>query len=1449
MTPWRTISVALVANTAGFTSGMARAQGVLGGFGKAGMLAKGGLLAIGAGLIASAAEAIKWESAFAGVRKTVDASEAEFAVLEQGLINLANRLPASRQEIAGVAEAAGALGISKGSLLEFTEVAIGLGVATNVSAEDAATGLAKIANVMGTAEADFDRLGSTLVHLGNNGASTEDEILSMAQRLTGIGNIIGASEADVLGLSNAMASVGIQAELGGGAMQRVLQNIYTSMQEGGTRAEQFASVAGMSAEAFAKAWEEDPIAAFNALIGGLTDVNESGGNVIGMLDNLGIKGTQNRQVVLRLLGANEMLAESLDDAETAWDENNALAEEVAERYKTAASQLEIFRNQVTNVARVGGSYLIPVLLAGLDAGRQFGNWVYDMAVKHGPKLKGVWEDLTDAGEDIGDVLVTMRDRAEPVAETIGKIGGAAVLGGLTAAGQGLATVADRLDRHRILVVGIMTVMTTWAAMSAWPTIVSAFGAITTAATNAAAAVVFSTSIANFGQGLTLLATGLGQVATGIPILGTNLGRLNTGWANMQRGIDKLVSPTVGLLAVTGLIYLTVDALRSAEAQAKAWRREVEEGIDPRSVSDYRDAADQAIEKLRETDKYARDIDARGAGWLGGWKASAIATAQVLTPLENKVLDNAHASKEAKAAYEEWLKKSFQLQGAIRVLGKDLDMPRSQIMRLAKELDLDLTAENHGRNVFIIRGHMRELAESAGRRGEQVAAASTKSVEELEAEAEAWEELEGAVRQNWAATTDIIGAFSGRQSASEVSAGLAEIRAQFDEQLDGIATDAEDYGERVDEVYANRDQALQDYRDQHAVTGDDIASWYGQQIEETNRFAANINEAFALGYDPQLVSRLLVQGPEEAGPIVEAMVSDVNDELLYIVKSGEDAMRNINEQAVEMARLTHAATTATSREMAAELATAMEISRIIARDGSKATADTIAFELGVGVDKVEWIAAGYGITLAKSANAILEAVGADPIAQQAIGDRYRAQAQHAWDNKNSGGLIDGPNVNRDVIPAMLTPDEYVFRQGVVRSFRSSPLGVGFLDDVNAGRVTPGDIMAMGHGQWAGYNAGGHVLLQAGKRLQDAGARITEHPAWDRVDPVHVKNSFHYRNSSGTGADAFDASLAPGQSAREMAFFDHWAPIIAGMGLRVLWRVKGHFDHLHADLGKAGYGMGGYAGGGGGGGMFVPHFAPMPEVPDMGDYLLADVAEASWKATREKVQKWADEQQTYSAVDYGGVGISGGGAEAARGWITQALGILGLPASWIGPALKRAQQESGFNPRAINNWDSNARAGWPTKGIMQMRDDTFRTFAMPGMGDIWNPLHNFVSAFRYILDEYGSIFNLPRGGYNAGGLVSALGGMGIPFGVYDDGGYVPPGLSLYYNGTGRPEPTGHHLAEQANRALSVQVQVTNITHVHVGNEKLGPYVDTRAQTVVAEAYDTEARLERAGRRHGG
>src|SRR5699024_968970 len=207
------------------------------------------ILAGGAAVFKMAAD---FESSFADVEKVLDGTDEQVATLRQGIRDMALDMPATTTEIVGVAAAAGQLGIEIEHIESFSKVMLDMGVATNMGAEEAATSLSRLANITGMSADDYDRLGATIVDLGNNLATTEKEIVDMGLRLAGAGKQIGMTEAETLSLAGALSSVGIRAEAGGSAFSKVMINMQLAAEQGGEDLENFAEVAGMSADEFKK---------------------------------------------------------------------------------------------------------------------------------------------------------------------------------------------------------------------------------------------------------------------------------------------------------------------------------------------------------------------------------------------------------------------------------------------------------------------------------------------------------------------------------------------------------------------------------------------------------------------------------------------------------------------------------------------------------------------------------------------------------------------------------------------------------------------------------------------------------------------------------------------------------------------------------------------------------------------------------------------------------------------------------------------------------------------------------------------------------------------------------------------------------------------------------------------------------------------------------------------
>lgn len=409
-----------------------------------GILTKG----VSAPLIASAGFALKaaidYETAFAGVKKTVDGTPQQFDKLSASIREMAKEMPSSAVEIANVAEAAGQLGVPIGAIKDFSKTMINLGVSTNLSSEEAASSIAKIGNIMQVSGKDLGtwsaHFGSAVVDLGNHFATTERDIVEMTNRLAAGGKLAGLTTPEILGLATAMSSVGIEAEAGGTAMNQTLTGIGKAVAGVGKGAKEklqlIASTAGMTAEQFSTAWKQKPAEALQAFIKGLQKAHEEGKNMDGILAELDMSGIRQGNMLKSLASASDKMGEAVRRSNSAWKENTALTTEAQKRYETTESQLKIFKNQITDLAIEFGGPLLKAMNSGLQAAKPWIQKLADMAkafsemsesqqqniIKWGLLAAGAGPALSILGKGIG-VIGGITKGIGFLTQGIGKVGG------------------------------------------------------------------------------------------------------------------------------------------------------------------------------------------------------------------------------------------------------------------------------------------------------------------------------------------------------------------------------------------------------------------------------------------------------------------------------------------------------------------------------------------------------------------------------------------------------------------------------------------------------------------------------------------------------------------------------------------------------------------------------------------------------------------------------------------------------------------------------------------------------------------------------------------------------------------------------------------------------------------------------------------------------------------
>ena len=423
------------------------------------------------------------DSAYRDMRKTVNGSEDDFEALRQAAIDFSTTHVTSADQILSIQAIGGELGVAVEDLETFATTVSNLEIATDLDADEAATSLGQLSNIMNDLSGEkMPAFSDALVRLGNNGASTESQIVDIAARIGSMSSIIGMSTPEVLAWASTIASTGQGAEAAGTAIANTMSDIEQAVAGGGDSLEAFAQVSQMSADDFARAWESDPSSAMKAFIEGLNKIEDDGGSATGTLSALGITAARQVQAIEGLMQTVGMLDDNLQMSEDAWNGVSDQWGEAGDAANEAAKKAEGFSGSVQrlmNMAQVLGAEmgesLAPVIdfiadaLGGLtqvfssapDSVKLFTSAILGLVAAAGPALMWIraigdaakdiksWGKSANAVSDVagavGKVADASGDVATAAAGATSSIGGlkAGLIGlGVTVAAVGVMALVD-----------------------------------------------------------------------------------------------------------------------------------------------------------------------------------------------------------------------------------------------------------------------------------------------------------------------------------------------------------------------------------------------------------------------------------------------------------------------------------------------------------------------------------------------------------------------------------------------------------------------------------------------------------------------------------------------------------------------------------------------------------------------------------------------------------------------------------------------------------------------------------------------------------------------------------------------------------------------------------------------------------------------------------------------
>ena len=334
------------------------------------------------GLYRIVSSAEKIDSAYRDMRKTVEGTEEQFESLRQSAIELSKTSIVSADQILEIEAMGGQLGLAVEDLETFARVSSNLDIATDLSSEQISTQLGQLNNLLEFGAGDMERYGDALVRLGNNMPTTESRISGVTTAIGAAAHQFGMSTPEILAWSAAIASTGQGTEAAGTAISNTMYDIESAVNGTSDKAkgylEGFAKTAGMTADEFADAWNNNASYAMQEFVKGLKQLELDGGSASNRLSELGINAVRQRRALLGLSQTVGNLDNALSMSKHAWNGVSDQWGKAGDAAIEADKKMQGFSGLVgklkNNAAALGstiGESLVPILQVAVKAFQGF----------------------------------------------------------------------------------------------------------------------------------------------------------------------------------------------------------------------------------------------------------------------------------------------------------------------------------------------------------------------------------------------------------------------------------------------------------------------------------------------------------------------------------------------------------------------------------------------------------------------------------------------------------------------------------------------------------------------------------------------------------------------------------------------------------------------------------------------------------------------------------------------------------------------------------------------------------------------------------------------------------------------------------------------------------------------------------------------------------------------
>ncbi|EAH5974034.1 phage tail tape measure protein [Campylobacter jejuni] len=301
---------------------------------------------------------IDFESAMADVKKVTDLSEGHtLEGLKQDILDLSKKLPMTAEEIANIVAEGGKLGLASKEALEFGKTATAMGVAFEMSANEAGEAIGGLMANLQTDVKGIKDLGDSINYLADKGSSDAKNIVNIVSRIGGMGNLIGLQRENMAALAATLDEVKIPAEVAGTA----ISSMFTKLSTADTlraKAEEAFSQLGLSGEFMKKALNRNSQEAINILLSRIKTLDKE--SQIGVITNIFGNDSGTIRAMATLVNGYDRYQELLKMTNSE-EKKGSMDKEFINKCETTASILKILGNNISALAIKFSDALLPVV--------------------------------------------------------------------------------------------------------------------------------------------------------------------------------------------------------------------------------------------------------------------------------------------------------------------------------------------------------------------------------------------------------------------------------------------------------------------------------------------------------------------------------------------------------------------------------------------------------------------------------------------------------------------------------------------------------------------------------------------------------------------------------------------------------------------------------------------------------------------------------------------------------------------------------------------------------------------------------------------------------------------------------------------------------------------------------------------------------------------------------